>query len=269
MRANHATVDKPITTITLNRNSNLNGIGAAQIDHNQMILDGQTERTHLTDRVPKLKSRQFLKFLTYNVQTLLRPGRLHQLTTRCKTFNIDVVAIQEHRWQTNEEATLINSNGYHFIYSTATKRSQGGVGLLITHKTAKNILHVQSISNRILLDTINCNPKITIICTYAPTEEASATDKDTFYNNLTDCIRDVPLHNFVVVMGELNARIGPSNANLKTIGRHPYHKETNDNGNRLIDLCEANNACASLQQENPIQTDTSGVDSIQMVTKHN
>ena len=221
-------MDKPITTITLNRNSNLNGIGAAQIDHNQMILDGQTERTHLTDRVPKLKSRQFLKFLTYNVQTLLRPGRLHQLTTRCKTFNIDVVAIQEHRWQTNEEATLINSNGYHFIYSTATKRSQGGVGLLITHKTAKNILHVQSISNRILLDTINCNPKITIICTYAPTEEASASDKDTFYNKLPDFIQDVPLHNFVVLMGDLNARIGPPNAQLKIIGRHPYHKETNE-----------------------------------------
>ena len=94
-----------------------------------------------------------------------------------------------------------------------------------------------------LLVTINCNPKITIFCTYAPTEEASATDKDTFYNNLTDCIQDVPLHNFVVLMGDLNARIGPSNAHLKTIGRHPYHKETNDNGNRLIDLCEANNMC--------------------------
>ena len=223
----------------------------------------------LTDRVPKLKPRLFLKFSTCNVRTLLRPGTLHQLTTGCKTFNIDVVAIQEHRWQTNEEATLINSNGYRFIYSTATKRSQGGVGLLIIHKIAKNILQVKSISNRILLVTTNCNPKITIICTYAPTEEASATDKDTFYNNLTDCIRDVPLHNFVVVMGDLDARIGLSNANLKTIGRHPYHKETNDNGNRLIDLCEANNACASLQQENPIQTDTSGVGSIQMVTKHN
>ena len=44
-------------------------------------------------------------------------------------------------------------------------------------------------------------------------------------------------------MGDLIARIGPSNAHLETIGRHPYHKETNDNGNRLIDLCEANNMC--------------------------
>ena len=82
-----------------------------------------------------------------------------------------------------------------------------------------------------------------MICTYAPTEEASTTDKDTFYNNLTDWTREVPLHNFVVLLGDLNARIGPSNAHLKTIGRYPYPKETNGNGNRLINLCEANNMC--------------------------
>ena len=201
--------DKTITLITLNRNSNLNGIRAAQIDLNQVMLGGQAETTHITDRVSELKYRQFLKFSTYNVRALLRPGRLHQITTGCKIFNIDVVAIQEHRWWTNEEKTPINSNGYHFIYSTATERSQGQVGLLITNKTAKNFLHTKNISIRILLDTINCNPKIAIICTYVPTEEDSATDKDTFYNNLTDCIRDVPLHNFVVLMGDLNDRIDP------------------------------------------------------------
>ena len=102
-------------------------------------------------------------------------------------------------------------------------------------------MHIKNISNRVLLVTIN--RKITIIRTYAPTEEGSATDRETFYNSLTDCIREVPLHNLVVLLGDLNARIGPSNAHLKAIGRYPYHKETNDNGNRPIDLCEANNTC--------------------------
>ena len=44
-------------------------------------------------------------------------------------------------------------------------------------------------------------------------------------------------------MGDLNARIGPSNTHMKTVGRYLYHKETNDNGSGLIDLCEANNKC--------------------------
>ena len=151
LSSNHPVVDNQILLITLNRNSNLNGIGVAQIDHNQMTLERQTERTHVTDRVSKLKSGEFLKFSTYNVRTLLRPGRLHQLTTGCKTFNIDVVAIQEHRWRTNEETISINSNGYHFIYSTVTERSQGGIGILVTDKIAKNILHIKSISNEYYL----------------------------------------------------------------------------------------------------------------------
>ena len=125
----------------------------------------------------------------------------------------------------NEETTSMNSNGYHFIYSTATERYQGGIGLLITDKIAKIILHIKNISNRILLVTIICNPKITIICTYAPTEEASATYKDTSYNHLTDCIRDFPLHNFVFLMGDLNARIGPSNVHLKTVEETPTIKK--------------------------------------------
>ena len=106
-----------------------------------------------------------------------------------------------------------------------------------------------------------------MICTYAPTEEASTTDKDTFYNNLTDCIREVQLHNFVVLLGDLNGRIGPSNTHLKTIGRYPYHKETNDNGNRLI-IFVKQITCAFLQQEYFIQTGTSGAGNIQMATKH-
>ena len=40
-------------------------------------------------------------------------------------------------------------------------------------------------------------------------------------------------------MGDLNARVGPSDMHLKAVGRYTYHH--NDNGRRLTDLCEANN----------------------------
>ena len=63
----------------------------------------------------------------------------------------------------------------------------------------------------------------------------------TFYNNLTDCLRDIPLHNFIVLMGDLNARVESSDTHLKAVGRYAYHQVSNDNGNRLIGLCEANN----------------------------
>ena len=92
--------------------------------------------------------------------------------------------------------------------------------MLIAEKTTRHILHIKSTSNRVLIVTIDYNPKITIICTYAPTEEAPVGEKDTFYDNLTDCLCDISLHNFIVLMGDLSARVGSSDTHLKAVGRY-------------------------------------------------
>ena len=134
-------------------------------------------------------------------------------------------------------------DGYNFVYSTVTERSEGGIGLLIAEKIARHILHIKSISNRLLLVPINCSLEITIIWAYAPTKAASLSDKDTLYNNLTDCLRNILLHNFIVLMDDLNARVGSSDTHLKAVGRYIYHQVSNDNGKTLTDFCEADNMC--------------------------
>ena len=127
-------------------------------------------------------------------------------------------------------------------------------------------MHIKNISNRVLLVTIN--RKITIIRTYAPTEEGSATDRETFYNSLTDCIREVPLHNLVVLLGDLNARIGPSNHILRPLEDTPTIKKPMT---MVIDqsIFVKQITRASLQQENLIQADTSGVGNILIAKRYN
>ena len=44
-------------------------------------------------------------------------------------------------------------------------------------------------------------------------------------------------------MGDLNARVGASDTNLRAAGRHLYDQVSNDDGKTLIDLCEADNMC--------------------------
>ena len=82
-----------------------------------------------------------------------------------------------------------------------------------------------------------------------PTKEASVSDKDTFYNNLTDCLRNILLHNFIVLLGDLNAILGFSDTHLKAVGRYVYHQVSNDNRNTLTDLCEADNICIAATTE--------------------
>ncbi len=51
---------------------------------------------------PKTKTiNKAITISTYNVRTLKRLGKLNQLIHGCNDNNIDLVAVQEHRWQTH------------------------------------------------------------------------------------------------------------------------------------------------------------------------
>ena len=56
--------------------------------------------------------------------------------------------------------------------------------------------------------TLHCNPKITITSAYALTESARLESKDSFGDELHTVISSIPAHNFVIVLGDFNARIG-------------------------------------------------------------
>ena len=86
--------------------------------------------------------------------------------------------------------------------------------------------------------TLRCNLQITIISAYAPTESAQQEAKDSFYDDLKSAISSIPAHNFLLVLGDFNARVGKTSheSSPQTIGRYFYHEITNDNGNKLVSL---------------------------------
>jgi len=184
---------------------------------------------------------------TYNVRTLKQTGKLHQLVYGCNQNNIDLAAIQEHRWQTSEQISTcyqtLNNEIWRFEYSSATPEGHGGIGLLINPRMSAFFGSSEKISNRIMMVHFKGNPTTTIIIAYAPTEDKSDAEKDTFYDDLQRCTHDVPPHNVLILAGDLNARLGSDShtTNPRAIGKHTYHHSTDDNGNRLVNYCEACN----------------------------
>ena len=181
---------------------------------------------------------------TYNVRTLKRVGKLHQLVYGCDKNNIDLVAIQEHRWQTHGTIGTCtetwNNSIWRFEYTSATITGQGGVGLLMNPRFATLFSSAEKISDRILMVHFKGNPAITIIVAYAPTGDKNTADKDTFYDDLQQCTLDVPPHNVLILAGDMNARVGADShaTNPRAIGKYTYHDSTDDNGNRLVNYCE-------------------------------
>ena len=105
---------------------------------------------------------------------------------------------------------------------------------------AKNALcDVRSYSCRVLSAVFAGNPTTTVIVAYSPTNVSDENDVKEFYDTLRAAIHDTSAHNFLTVLGDFNARLGPEDAWL------PFHDSTNRNGQYLADLLIENNLLAA------------------------
>ena len=79
--------------------------------------------------------------------------------------------------------------------------------------------------------------KITIVQSYAPTNVCTEEEKDSFNDSLKAVLAEVPIRDVLLVMGDLNAKVGNENTGLeKAIGRHGCG-DMNENGERLAAFC--------------------------------
>ena len=73
---------------------------------------------------------------------------------------------------------------------------------------------------------------------YSPTNTRAHTDEvDEFYEQLRNTIDDIPPHNFLIIMGDWNAKLGPAHV------KFAHDKRTNENGTCLLDLANEKSLC--------------------------
>ena len=182
-----------------------------------------------------LSPKRYTIFSSFNVRTLSPKGSFQELVSSSLSYNTDIIAVQEHRfYHPKETLKYLKCDQFQLITSSAYKNSInatiGGVGFLLSPKASSNLLNIESISERILLLELECNPRTTVICAYSPTNSSSDEDIKSFYQTLSATIDQIPLHNFVAVCGDFNAKLGPNDTPFT------YNEETNRNGKYLKDL---------------------------------
>ena len=106
--------------------------------------------------------------------------------------------------------------------------------------SADTVLLIKKISRRIVTAHLDGNPKVSVIADYAPTEDKNDKEKDAFYVDLETAVAFIPPNNLAMIMGDFNARIGKDRhiTDPRIVCIYMYHEATNNNGMRLLDLCQ-------------------------------
>lgn len=177
-----------------------------------------------------------LRLATWNVDSW--NTRNQDVMMEIAEKNIDICSIQETK-KKGKGSQLIDN--YIFIYSgkNRNERAKSGVGIIIHKRFKEAINNIEYVSDRILRVHIKLKEKeIHLITVYAPDISKATQDRRQFYEDLQMEIDRIPIQHYLVIMGDLNARIGDNP--ISGVMQRFNETAHNDNGDLLIDFCARN-----------------------------
>lgn len=184
---------------------------------------------------------------TFNINTLIQPGKLHHLVEELERQKILILALQETRIMDENTADYGN---YRIFKSKTDRRVGKGAPLLgmafMVHKTILNsIKEINPINNRLMTMRVQCaNKTYTLINAHALTNGDNKKDPkstEAFWTTLERVMAKIHKDDTKILLGDFNAQIGREKIYRHTVGEFPAHRFTNKNGTRLIELCQQNN----------------------------
>ena len=177
----------------------------------------------------------------WNVRTMYETGKLSQVTSEMRRFSLHVLGVSESRW--TGSGRMKTTTGETVLYSGRDDdRHHEGVAIILKKGLERCILEWKPVNSRLMSARLKGRHiNMTIIQCYAPTNDSSDESKDDFYSQLQTEVEKAPRHDLLVVMGDLNAKVGSDNTNCERVmGKHGVGIR-NDNGERLVELCAINN----------------------------
>nr|XP_025037115.1 craniofacial development protein 2-like [Pelodiscus sinensis] len=152
-------------------------------------------------------------------------------------YKINILGFSEMRWTDSGMLTL--GSGEIVCYSGRSDgQHQEGVGIIMDIQAKKSLLGWEPVNSRIIRARLfSIYAKTTIIQSYALTEQATEEEKDLFSSKLQEQIDKIPHHNVLIIMGDLNAKVGLDNEGYKSCMGPEGVSERNNNRQRFVDLC--------------------------------
>ena len=164
------------------------------------------------------------------------------VATELARYNIDIAALSETRLADVGELRERGS-GYTFYWSgrSSEERRESGVGFAIKTALVNKLTDIpKGVNDRLMtmkMPLCNTQRHVHIISAYAPTMTNPDDVKARFYEDLHSVITSVPKTDKLILLGDLNARVGCDHKSWNgIIGKHGVG-QCNSNGLLLLQLC--------------------------------
>ena len=190
------------------------------------------------EKIHFLSPRQITTVGTWNVRSLHTTGALDLLIHELSHVKWDIVGLAETHWTGAEETT---HQDYKILSSGKLDEHRSGVALLLTKSAQRSLLSYRPVNDRIISARLQTmTGAVTIIQVYAPTTDATDDTIEEFYDQLQQEVNMTPRNDPIIVMVDLNAKVGSqSEDEREVIGRYGLG-ERNERGERLLDFCWIN-----------------------------
>ena len=177
-----------------------------------------------------------LRIASWNVGTLT--GKSMEIAEALNRRNVNICCLQETHWKGSSAKNL----GNYRLYYSGTDNKRNGVGIAKDSEHQERILKIQRMNDRIMSKTFVC-PTLeepwTLICAYAPQTGCAEEEKDEFYGQMDNLLRQTSREK-VIIAGDLNGHVGTDGEGLSCHGGKGVG-QPNEEGRRILDMAEAAN----------------------------
>ena len=179
-----------------------------------------------------------LRVGSWNFSGLCSQRKQKEVSEVLNKLKLDIVAVQE-SWE--KKGSVIEVQGYKWLGQPRkiqnSKRGEGGVGFLIRECLLAEVEFITNInleeSAWIKVRGGRGKESLYIGCIYMPTTTASVSTMDACYENLKEDVLIFKEKGKVMLLGDLNARVGTASEIDEVIGM--FGEETsNNNGEKLV-----------------------------------
>ena len=115
-------------------------------------------------------------------------------------------------------------------------RAREGVAVVIAGRLWGRVSEYKCINSRMMWVRLKvAGEKVVIVSVYAPGMEKSENERETFWENLNECLSGFGEGERIIVLGDMNAKVGDREKD-GVLGRYGV-PGVNENGERLVEMC--------------------------------